>query len=73
MKTHAGLDRDPPRVRRTVCRFRAMVLMPSTITVRIWDEIPVTEFGPATRAVRFDVLNAEGGPAVDRGVILLGD
>ena len=62
---------DPNRVRRIVCRFRAMVLMPSTITVRIHDVTPVTGFGDATEAVRFDVLNAEGGPAVDRGVILL--
>ena len=62
---------DPNRVRRIICRFRAMVLMPSTITVRIHDVTPVTGFGDATEAVRFDVLNAEGGPAVDRGVILL--
>ncbi|WP_419945201.1 MaoC/PaaZ C-terminal domain-containing protein [Candidatus Poriferisodalis sp.] len=68
----AVADGDPNCVRRIVCRFRAMVLMPSTITVRVWDEFPVTDFGSATSAVRFDVLNQEGGPAVDRGVILLG-
>ena len=67
----AAAGGDPNRVRRIVCRFRAMVLMPSTITVRVWDEFPVADLGTATRAVRFDVLNAEGGPAVDRGVILL--
>ena len=67
----AAAGGDPNRVRRIVCRFRAMVLMPSTIIVRVWDEFPVADLGTATRAVRFDVLNAEGGPAVDRGVILL--
>ncbi len=64
---------DPARVRRIACRFRAMVLMPSTITVRVWDTIGVNDHDGATEAVRFDVLNAEGGPAVDRGVILLSD
>ena len=64
-------DGDPTKVRRIVCRFRAMVLMPSTITVRIHDLTPVTGLGDAAEAARFEVLNAEGGPAVDRGVILL--
>ena len=69
----AVADRDPSRVRRIVCRFRAMVLMPSTINVRIWDVTPVTDGSDATEAVRFDVLNAEGGPAIDRGVVFLSD
>ncbi len=69
----AVADGDPHRVRRIVCRFRAMVLMPSTIAVRVWDVVPVSDGSGATEAVRFDVLNAEGGPAIDRGVVFLSD
>ncbi|MDH4144057.1 MAG: MaoC/PaaZ C-terminal domain-containing protein [Acidimicrobiia bacterium] len=59
---------EPARVRRIVGRFGAMVPMPSTITVRILDR---SASGDGTDAVRFEVRNQAGGPAVDGGVILL--
>ena len=69
----------PELVRRISGRFGAMVLMPSTLTVRIFD---VTELagsasgsqepqGPQ-QAVRFAVLTNSGDPAVDNGVVVLG-
>ena len=61
-------DGDPTRVRRIVGQFRAMVLMPSTITVRILGRVRVDD---RTDAVAFDVRNEQGGAAVDNGVIVL--
>lgn len=79
----------PELVRRICCRFAAMVLMPSTLTVRIHDvvELPAVRGGTAgseaandgvassdesLRAVRFQVLTQDSGPAVDQGVVVLG-
>jgi acyl dehydratase len=56
---------DPSRVRRIAGRFSAMVLMPSTITVRVLTR----EATPEGPAVRFEVLNAEGKPAVQHGLM----
>ncbi|MCP5025422.1 MAG: hypothetical protein GY929_03980 [Actinomycetia bacterium] len=55
---------DPARVRRICGRFRAMVLMPSTIRVRV---------GPrsADGRVPYEVINAEGEPAIDQGVVVV--
>ena len=61
---------EPDQVRRIQCRFRAMVLMPSTMTVRNW---PPTLRDDGTRLVPFEVANQAGDPAVDAGVLLLGD
>jgi len=60
-------ENDPSRVRRIAGRFSAMVLMPSTITVRILTSGATPE-GPV---VRFEVLNAEGKPAVQHGLMRL--
>jgi len=59
---------NPELVRRVTCRFAAMVLLPSTMTVRIWEP---TETGD-TSVVPFEVLNAEGQPAVKDGFVVLG-
>lgn len=58
----------PELIRRVTCRFAAMVLLPSTMTVRIWQ--PVERAGQT--AVPFEVLNAQGAPAVKDGVVLIG-
>jgi acyl dehydratase len=52
-------DGDPTRVRRVRGRFGAMVLMPSTITVR------------ALGAGRFEVRTDDGAPAIEHGHIEL--
>jgi len=64
---------DPRRVRRIACRFAAMVLMPSELTVRIWPtQAMVAEHEPCV-AVPFEVLNVDGDPAVKDGVVVLAD
>ncbi len=60
----------PAAVRRIRCRFRAMVRMPSTMTVRSWDPVPVD--GTDESIVPFEVRNAEGEPAVEDGLLVLG-
>jgi len=60
----------PELVRRIACRFAAMVAMPSTLTVRIW---PANDTGGGRRTVPFEVLNAEGHPAVKDGLIILAE
>ncbi len=65
----AVVGADPDRVRRIRCRFRAMVRLPSTLTVRVWGP-PGDEDG-RTAAVAFEVLNAAGQPAVEDGILLL--
>ncbi|MFT4987629.1 MAG: acyl dehydratase [Acidimicrobiales bacterium] len=62
-------QRRPELVRRISCRFAAMVRLPSTITVRVW---PAQEH-PDGLKVAFEVLNADGEPAVKDGVVLLGE
>lgn len=60
---------DPAAVRRIAGRFSAMVLMPSTVTVRVFAE----RSGPdGTTLVPFDVLAESGTPAVSRAAVLLG-
>ena len=60
-------ENDPRRVRRVAGRFSAMVMMPSEITVRVLTR----EQTPDGDIVRFDILNAEGKPAVQNGLISL--
>ncbi|MEX2206297.1 MAG: MaoC/PaaZ C-terminal domain-containing protein [Myxococcota bacterium] len=58
-----ALGGDPERVARIACRFTAMVRLPSVLRVRI--------FAPeADGSVPFDVLNAEGEPALRGGLIV---
>ncbi len=66
-------DGRPELVRRIVGRFAAMVEMPSTITVRLWDAVPLDATGDGHRAVPFEVLNADGAPAVRNGAVVLGE
>jgi len=63
-------DGRPELVRRISCRFAAMVLLPSTVTVRLWD---VNDTGDGRCTVPFEVLNAEGAPAVKDGLVVLGE
>jgi acyl dehydratase len=58
---------DPTRVARIAGRFRAMVLMPSDITVRVL----AREAADGGGAVFFEVLNEQGQPAIANGVIVL--
>lgn len=62
-------DGRPELVRRLSCRFKAMVRMPSTITVHVW---PANETGDGRRTVPFEVRNADGAPAVENGLAVLG-
>jgi hypothetical protein len=45
----------------------SMVLMPSTITVRVLDVTPVN----GQDVARFEVLTEDGGPAIDQGLVFL--
>jgi acyl dehydratase len=60
-------ENTPERVCRIAGRFNAMVLMPSTITVRVLSR----QVMASGEVVSFDVHNAEGGPAVRNGVVVL--
>jgi acyl dehydratase len=60
---------DPQAVRRISGRFGAMVPLPSAITVRLLGR---TQLDHQQSAVYFDVRNAQGAAAVDRGVVVLG-
>ncbi len=59
----AEADGDPARIARIAGRFGAMVRMPSHIMVRI--------FARENHGVFFDVINAEGKPAVRDGYVAL--
>lgn len=59
---------DPARVRRVIGRFGAQVLMPSTITVRLHATQRTSE---AFRTIPYEVLSENGGPAIDRGAVVL--
>ena len=63
-------DGRPELVRRLSCRFKAMVLLPSTITVRVW---PANQNADGTATVPFEVLNEQGAPAVQDGLAVLGE
>ncbi|MEL6982671.1 MAG: MaoC/PaaZ C-terminal domain-containing protein [Actinomycetota bacterium] len=68
----ADTGADPTEVRRIRCRFRAMVLLPSTMTVRVWPASIGTVDGVERQLVPFEVLNQAGDPAVEDGVVVLG-
>jgi acyl dehydratase len=59
-------DSDPTRVSRISCRFGAMVTMPSTLTLRIFD---VERRAEARSGVFFEVLNSEGKLAIRNGFV----
>lgn len=65
-------DGQPERVRRIVGRFAAMVQMPSELTVRVWSSVVLPGGGKGEQIVPFEVLNAEGQPAVRDGLVVLG-
>jgi acyl dehydratase len=54
---------DPRRVHRVAARFAAMVTMPSEVTLRIL----AREDGPGGAGIFFEVLNADGEPAIRGG------
>ncbi len=57
----------PERVKRVACRFGAMVLMPSEVTVRILSR----QTTPHGEAIHFEVRTEDGGPAVRDGLVVL--
>ena len=58
---------DPRSVRRLGGMFRGMVLMPSEIRLRLFAD-ETTDEG---RVLAWDVLNAEGSPAITKGFVVL--
>ena len=56
---------NPERVRRIRGRMASMVLMPSTVTVRVQDVTPVG----GQDVARFEVLTEDGGPAINQGLV----
>jgi|TARA_B100000315_G_scaffold112565_1_gene103124 acyl dehydratase len=62
-----SLGGDPGRVRRFVGQLRAMVLMDTTIEIRCLAEQTNNE---GELEIFFEVLNAEGRPAVANGVVV---
>tara|TARA_Y100001934_G_scaffold260453_1_gene332709 strand:- start:270 stop:734 length:465 start_codon:yes stop_codon:yes gene_type:complete len=56
---------NPERVRRIRGRMASMVLMPSTVTVRVLDVTPVD----GQDVARFEVLTEDGGPAINQGLV----
>lgn len=60
-------DNRPERVKRVACRFGAMVLMPSRVTVHIL----ARHSTPHGDAVHFEVRTEDGGPAVRDGLLVL--
>ena len=58
---------DPDRLESVGCRFAGMVLPDSTIGVRLLGREP----GPAGTGLFFEVINAQGQPAVRHGHALL--
>ncbi|MED5553003.1 MAG: MaoC/PaaZ C-terminal domain-containing protein [Actinomycetota bacterium] len=63
----AVADGNPECVRRIRGRMASMVLMPSTIKVRVIDSTQVGD----QEVARFEVLTEEGGPAIDQGLLFL--
>mgnify|MGYP003320076048 FL=1 len=59
------VEGNPERVRRIRGRMASMVLMPSTVTVRVQDVTPVGDQDVA----RFEVLTEDGGPAINQGLV----
>ncbi|MFT7600589.1 MAG: acyl dehydratase [Acidimicrobiales bacterium] len=60
---------NPALVRRISCRFAAMVLLPSRISVNIW---PANQTVDGRSTVPFEVLNTQGDPAAKDGLLVLG-
>lgn len=58
-------DNKPEKVRRIAGRFSAMVLMPSTVTVRVL----ARESSPDGDVLRFEVRNADGKLAISNGLV----
>jgi acyl dehydratase len=58
---------DPRPVARIAGRFKAMVLMPSDITLRVFSREP----HQGGHAIFFDVLNATGEPAITQGAVAI--
>ena len=58
---------DPRRVRRLGGSFRGMVLMPSDVEVTVYAPYE----SPEGTMVRFQVLNADGRPAISDGMVVI--
>ncbi len=52
---------------RVAGQFRAMVAMPSDITIKVKARARSSDGG----AIYFDVMNDQGAPAISNGVIIL--
>ena len=63
----AVADGNPERVRRIRGRMASMVLMPSTINVKVIDCTTIE----GQDIVRFQVVTTEGRPAIDQGLLFL--
>ena len=63
----AQAGNDPSRVMRVAAQFRAMVAMPSDITLKVKARARSADGG----AIYFDVMNDQGAPAISNGVIIL--
>lgn len=63
-------DGRPELVRRIRCRFAAMVPLPSSLQIRVWE---ANDTGDGRRTVPFEVLNDDGAPAVRDGLVVLGE
>ncbi len=63
----AVADGNPERVRRIRGRMASMVLMPSTINVKVIDCTTIE----GQDIVRFQVMTKEGKPAIDQGLLFL--
>ncbi|HKN00993.1 MAG TPA: MaoC family dehydratase N-terminal domain-containing protein [Candidatus Binataceae bacterium] len=59
---------DPERVTRVYANFGAMVFMPSAVTLRVTAR---EHRQGGDEAVGFELINAEGGRAIRRGVVIL--
>jgi acyl dehydratase len=58
---------DPARIAQVCARFGAIVLMPSEVTLRIYSR----EKHVGGDTIFFEVISAEGGPAIRDGVVVL--
>jgi hypothetical protein len=65
LKHEAGSD--PARLRRLACRFAGMVILGTSIVVRLDGTASCAE----GRALFFTVLNANGAPAIREGVAVI--
>ncbi len=63
----AAAGGDPTRVVRVAARFGALVRVPSTLLLRIAEPTPT----PEGDALRFEIRNADGKPAIRDGLVTL--